>query len=768
MNTADLVAHISHELRKADGGAQNEHASGASNAQERQISAVLALFDDGATVPFIARYRKERTGGLDEVALRAIEHARETVTARESRRETIRASLEKQGVLTPELTKRLDAAKTFTELEDLYTPYRPKRKTRASVAAGAGLTPLAAAILLNRVSSPQTLAEQHLNPEAGITDAAAAIQGAEDIIAEAVAEHPDIRAAVRELFEAEAVLSAARKRGVKAEGEALQFQDYFEHSERAARAPSHRVLAMLRGEKAGFLRLSAQPRAAAVHDVALALVLRGKVSYEHLGPEFRTGPTDNAHDTHNFESSGSSGSARTESRVGGEYRPQCREIVQRAVRDGCNRLLIPGLETELRASLRRKAEQTAIAVFARNLEELLMAPPLPDTAILAIDPGLRTGSKVACLNRHGDLVGSAAIYPLPPHSKTAAAAETLRELVNNHTIGAIAVGNGTGGREMQQFVEELALGVPTVMVNESGASVYSASELAREEFPEPDVAMRGAVSIGRRLADPLSELVKIDPKSIGVGQYQHDLDQKALKRALDETVLSCVNRVGVDLGAAGAPLLSYVSGLTPRLAEAIVRHRASLGGFRNRHELLEVPGFGAKTFEQTAGFLRIRGDDEPLDAGAVHPERYALVRRMAADLEVTVEELIARPEARSGIELERYCDDDVGLPTLRDIMAELEKPGRDPRGVLEPMRFADVHRLEDLEPGMKLPGVVTNIAAFGAFVDIGVHQDGLVHISCLADRYVRDPHDIVKIGTQVTVTVLEIDSARRRISLSMV
>ncbi len=782
MNTGDLVTHITHEFRKGGDAVPAGKAPEAAPAPSaKQIEATLRLFDDGATVPFIARYRKERTGGLDEVALRAIEHARETVTTRESRRATIRASLEKQGVLTPELEKRLTAAKTVTELEDIYTPYRPKRKTRASVAAGAGLTPLAAAILLNRVSDPHSLAEQHLNPDAGITDGAAALHGAEDIIAEAVAEHPDIRAAVRELFEAEAVLSAARKRGVKAEGEALQFQDYFEHSERAARAPSHRVLAMLRGEKAGFLRLSAQPRAAAVHDVALALVLRRKVGYEHLGAEFGATRPDNgatatadggradtaAGNVVDAAGGRAAGERAAERHVDSGYNPQCREIVQRAVLDGCDRLLIPSLETELRASLRRRAEQTAIAVFARNLEELLMSPPLPETAIIAIDPGLRTGSKVACLNRHGDLVATTTVYPLAPHHKTAQAATKLRELVGQHEIGAVAVGNGTGGREMQQFVEELALQVPAVMVNESGASVYSASQLAREEFPEEDVAMRGAISIGRRLADPLSELVKIDPKSIGVGQYQHDVDQKALKRSLDETVLSCVNRVGVDLAAAGAPLLSYVSGLTPRLAEAIVRHRASIGGFRNRRELLEVPGFGAKTFEQAAGFLRIRGGDEPLDAGAVHPERYELVRRMAADLEVTVEELIARPEVRSRIELERYQDHEVGLPTLRDILAELEKPGRDPRGVLEPVRFADVHRLEDLEPGMKLPGVVTNIAAFGAFVDIGVHQDGLVHISKLADRYVRDPHEIVKIGMQVSVTVLEIDTARRRISLAM-
>jgi len=734
-----------------------------------QIQAVLALFDEGATVPFIARYRKERTGGLDEVEIRSIEQTRETVERREGRRAAIRAELEKQGVLSPELERRLAAAASAAELEDLYAPYRPKRKTRASTAAEAGLTPVAAAILLNRTADPGELALRYCNAEAGFESAERVLAGAGDIIAEVIAEHPDIRAAARELFEAEAVLAAQRKRGVTPEGEALQFQDYFEHSERAGTAPSHRVLAMFRGEKAGVLSVSACPRAATVHDMVLAMVLRRGVAYDHLGPEF-TGSVEGGDVVGAGDAGGGAadGGRPQGPAVAGAYNAACHELLERSVTDACDRLLIPAMESEFRSTLRKRAESTAIAVFARNLEELLMAPPLPNTAILAIDPGLRTGCKVACLDRHGDLVATATIYPLKPHNKTEAAAEQLRKLVTRHAIGAVAVGNGTGGRDVQHFVESLSLDAPMIPVNESGASVYSASRLAREEFPEQDVAMRGAISIGRRLADPLSELVKIDPKSIGVGQYQHDVHQKALKRALDDTVLSCVNRVGVDLATASAPLLSYVSGLSARLARAIVEHRSARGGFTNRRQLLEVTGFGEKTFEQAAGFLRVRNGDEPLDAGAVHPERYELVRRMATDLGVTVAQLIAEPDTRRGIELERYADGEVGIPTLKDIMQELEKPGRDPRGVLEPVRFADVHTLEDLTTGMKLPGIVTNIAAFGAFVDIGVHQDGLVHISKLAKRFVKDPHEVVKIGMPVTVTVLEVDMTRKRISLSMV
>lgn len=712
--------------------------------REQQVTAVLQLLADGATVPFIARYRKERTGNLDEVDILAIKDARETVTTREARRATIRASLEKQGVLTEELAARLAAAVGLAELEDLYAPFKPKRRTRATVADAAGLTPLARAVLLDQCADQQalqSLAATHSNADAEINTAEQALSGARDILAEWITEHPDVRAAVRELFERDGVLRCALKRGVSGEGKAAHYRDYFDHAENASKAPSHRVLAMLRGEAEGVLSLSLRPSEATVVDIVTALVARCKVSWTHLGPEFAGGCTT--------------------------YSDACRAEIEAALTDGCRRLLLPSLETEQRAVLKRRADATAIAVFARNLEELLMAPPLPDTTIMAIDPGLRTGCKLVCLGRHGELLHSDTIYPLPPHAKTDAAAATVKALRCEYAIEAIAVGNGTGGRETADFLETLALGIPVIPVSESGASVYSASKIAREELPDQDVTVRGAVSIGRRLADPLSELVKIDAKSIGVGQYQHDVDQKALKRALDDVVHSCVNRVGVDLNSAGTALLSYVAGLNARSARAIVEQREARGGFRNRGELLAVPGLGQRVFEQCAGFLRIRDGDEPLDAGAVHPERYDLVRTMARDQGVAVSQLLRDPKLRAAIDPERYIDDHTGPETLRDILTELEKPGRDPRGILEPVRFADVHSLEDLKPGMRLPGVVTNIAAFGAFVDIGVHQDGLIHISKLADRYVRDPHEIVHIGMPLTVTVLEVDLPRKRISLAL-
>ena len=711
----------------------------------RQVMAVPQLLADGATVPFIARYRKERTASLDEVAILAIKDARETVQAREARRATIKTSLEKQGVLTEELAARLASAATLAELEDLYAPFKPKRRTRATVADAAGLTPLARAILLNEYADAEALhnfAVTHHNPEAGIETPEQALSGARDILAEWITEHPDVRAAVRELFERDGVLRCSLKRGVSRDGKAAHYRDYFDHKEKAAKAPSHRVLAMLRGEAEGVLTLSLRPSEATVIDVVTALVARCKVAWTHLGAEFSVAGCT-------------------------PYSDACRTEIEAALTDGCRRLLLPSLETEQRAVLKGRADATAIAVFARNLEELLMAPPLPDTNIMAIDPGLRTGCKLVCLGRHGELLHSDTIYPLPPHSKTDAAATIVKTLLGEFAIEAIAVGNGTGGRETADFLETLGLEIPVIPVSESGASVYSASKIARDELPDQDVTVRGAVSIGRRLADPLSELVKIDAKSIGVGQYQHDVDQKALKKALDDVVHSCVNRVGVDLNSAGTALLSYVAGLNARSARAIVEQREARGGFRNRGELLTVPGLGRRVFEQCAGFLRIRDGDEPLDAGAVHPERYDLVRSMARDLGVAVSDLLHSAELRASIDLQRYIDEQTGPETLRDILTELDKPGRDPRGVLEPVRFADVHSIEDLKPGMRLPGLVTNIAAFGAFVDIGVHQDGLIHISKLADRYVRDPHEIVHIGMPLDVTVLEVDLARKRISLAL-
>ena len=586
-------------------------------------------------------------------------------------------------------------------------------------------------------------AQRYADAAAEALSVETALAGASDILAEWIAEHPDVRSAVRDLFVRSAELRSTKRRGVAADGPAAHYRDYFDHHEPAARAPSHRVLAVCRGEAEGHLSLTVRPSSATVEDVVSALVLRRRVDWSHLGVD-------------------------VPSPAAGPYGAVCGPLMLQALRDGCERLLVPSLESEYRGTLTRRADEEAIAVFARNLDELLMAPPLSDTAILALDPGLRTGCKLVCLDRRGDLLESATIFPLPPVSRTDEAANTVRALVQRHAIEAVAVGNGTGGREAQAFLEGLGLAIPVVPVSESGASVYSASDLAREEFPDHDVTVRGAISIGRRLADPLSELVKIDPKSIGVGQYQHDVDQKLLKKALDEVVLSCVNRVGVDVNSAGWPLLAYVSGVGPRLAHAIVQTRVERGGFRSRHELLSVSGLGPKAFEQCAGFLRIRGGDEPLDGGAVHPERYPLVRTMASDLGVTVTDLMRDEAVRARLDLDRYVGAEVGLPTLRDIIVELEKPGRDPRGVFEPVRFADVHSMADLTPGMKLPGVVTNIAAFGAFVDIGVHQDGLVHISKLADRFVRDPHEVVSIGAGVTVTVVDVDVARKRISLSMV
>ncbi len=720
-------------------------------AQPASIRAVVELLDEGATVPFIARYRKERTGNADEGVIRSIEDALKQVRTREARRTAVRASLEKLGMLSEELSARLNAAPDISSIEDLYAPYKPKRKTRASVAIEAGYAPLAYAVLCggpqDALPVPSSTAPE--DAVAGAAAAEEAVAGAVDILAEWFSEHPDIRAALRQLFTRSAVLSARKKRGLKEDAENSRFQDYFEHAEPAARAPSHRILAMFRGEAEDVLRLSARPDEEASRRLLLELVSGrhrqyGKLSWEHIPEDLRVS---------------------TEPTV--PFKAERTALLERAVGECCSRLIVPQLENELRGVLKERADVAAVEIFARNLYELLMAPPLPDTALLALDPGLRTGCKVVCLDARGAYLESAAVFPLVPHKRTEEAARIIRALVARHGSRAVAVGNGTGGREALAFVESLELGIPAISVSEAGASVYSASDTAREEFPELDVTVRGAISIGRRLADPLSELVKIDPKAIGVGQYQHDVDQKRLQERLDAVVLSCVNRVGVDLNTAGKALLSYVSGMSARLADAVVKYRGEIRGFKNRKELLRVTGLGPKSFEQAAGFLRIRGGDEPLDAGAVHPERYDLVRRMARDQGLTPAELMSHADARSNIDLESYVSHDVGLPTLRDIMQELEKPGRDPRGVLETVRFADVHELSDLSPGMRLPGVVTNITAFGAFVDVGVHQDGLVHISKLADRFVSDPHEVVQIGKQVMVTVLDVDEGRKRVSLSM-
>lgn len=691
---------------------------------EHQAAAVLSLLEDGATVPFIARYRKEATGGLDEVKIISIRDRAAQLEELSKRREAILKSLTEQEKLTPELDRAVRDAKTLSALEDLYLPYRPKRRTRAVIAKEKGLEPLADLLAAGATDDPEAAAAPFVNAENGVANAEEALSGARDIIAERMSEDAAARDEIRKLFRAHAFISS--KAGKKKDGDAAKYADYASWSESAREAPSHRVLAMLRGEREGYLSVHARPD----DERAVGLLER----------RFVKGPR------------------ATAAQLG------------LAVRDGYDRLLAPSMENELLQELRSRAETEAIRVFAENLRELLLAPPLGRKAVLAVDPGLRTGCKVVCLDRQGKLLEHTAVFPLEPHRREREAAAEIKKLVKKHDIEAIAVGNGTGGREAIAFLKSLDLGgpVPVIMVNESGASVYSASETARKEFPEHDVTVRGAVSIGRRLMDPLSELVKIDPKSIGVGQYQHDVDQKALKAALDDVVVSCVNAVGVELNTASAELLRYVSGLSERLARTIVEYRNANGPFGNRNELLAVSGMGPKTFEQAAGFLRIRDGDNPLDASAVHPESYRIVERMANDLSVPLSGLIGNRDLVSKIRLAAYVGGQAGLPTLTDIAAELAKPGRDPREPFERFEYAEsVHTIGDLAAGMTLPGIVTNVTNFGAFVDIGVHQDGLVHISELADRYVTDAREVVRVNQKVTVTVLAVDTDRKRISLSM-
>jgi uncharacterized protein len=685
-----------------------------------QVEAAAKLLDEGATVPFIARYRKEATGALDEVAIAAIADGLARLRELEKRRAAIRASLEERSLLTPALAAAIAAARTLTVLEDLYLPYRPKRRTRAQQARERGLAPLAEAIIAGgRFPDPASFVG------AEVADAEAALSGARDIIAETVSEDAATRAELRQLFQRQARLVSAVARGKRENEEAAKFRDWFEWSEELARCPSHRLLAMLRGREAGFLTLSALPPA----ENALALLRQ-----RWLRPDRHQG--------------------------------RGREQLDLALADGWERLLAPSLETEALGHAKERADAEAITVFAENLRGLLLAAPFGRRAVLAVDPGLRTGGKTVALDDQGALLATATIFPHEPRRQAEAAA-TIRALAAAHRPAAVAVGNGTAGRETADFLEGLALGIPVVLVSESGASIYSAGEVARREFPELDLTVRGAISIGRRLQDPLAELVKLDPKSIGVGQYQHDVDQAALRAGLERVVESCVNAVGVELATASEELLAYVSGLGPALAKAIVAYRREHGGFRDRRELREVPRLGAKAFEQCAGFLRLRESREPLDASAVHPERYPLVKRMAADLAVEVGELLRRPELLRGAELKRWCGEGVGEPTLRDIVAELAKPGRDPRPEFTVFRFADVHKPEDLAPGMVLPGIVTNVTRFGAFVDLGIKQDGLVHISELSERFVNDPAEVVAVRQQVRVRVLSVDLPRRRIALSM-
>lgn len=699
--------------------------------KETQVRAVIDLLAEGATIPFIARYRKEATGTLDEVAIAKIRDRHEQLLEFDKRRRSILDSLTERALLTDELAARIEAVATLTELEDIYLPFRPKRKTRASTAKERGLEPLAQKIFKGAVSDLQAESSAFVNAEKGVNTAEDALSGARDIIAEWISEDEATRKEMRRLWlkraEIESVVVKAK------ESDAAKYKDYFDWAEPIASIPSHRILALLRGEAEGFLKVKvAIPEEDAMQILERRFV-RGK----------------------------------------GAVWEQCRL----AALDSYKRLLAPSLETEMRASLKTRADEEAIQVFAGNVRELLMAPPLGQKAVMAIDPGFRTGCKIACLSKQGALLHYDVIYPHTDGSSGGAAEKArtkILDLCKKYQIEAIAVGNGTASRETEAFLRKVDFAFaevkapPVVMVNESGASIYSASEIAREEFPDHDITVRGAVSIGRRLMDPLAELVKIDPKSIGVGQYQHDVDQGALQKSLDDTVMSCVNAVGVELNTASKQLLTYVSGLGPQLAANIVKHRDEKGAFSSRNDLKKVTRLGPKAFEQCAGFLRIRGASNPLDESAVHPERYAVVERMARDLGCGVDALMKEDSLRRKIEVNKYVSNEVGLPTLKDIMQELEKPGRDPRAQFEAVKFSeDVHSLDDLKEGMRLPGVVTNVTAFGAFVDIGVHQDGLVHVSEMADRFVKDPSTIVKVSQPVQVTVLSVDKDRKRISLSM-
>jgi uncharacterized protein len=692
-----------------------------------KVSATAKLLAEGATVPFIARYRKEVTGSLDEVAITSVRDRMTQLVELEQRREAIVKSLSERNLLTDALKSAVEGADTMSALEDVFAPYRPKRRTRATIAREAGLEPLADQIFNDQASlDPATAAASFVNPEKQVADVAAALSGARDILAERVSEDAMARARLRELYWKAGTVRSKVIVGKEIEG--AKFKDYFDWTEPVEKIPSHRLLAIRRGEEEGILLVRVTPP----EDEAIAL----------LEPLFVKAPGKPAG-----------------------------EQVRLAVVDSYKRLLGFAIEGEVRLGAKQKADTTAIRVFADNLRELLLAPALGQKAVLAIDPGFRTGCKTVVLDRQGKLLHHDVIYPTAgSQNQIREAGDTVRALVQKFSIEAIAIGNGTASRETEQFVRALKLpaSVPIVLVNESGASIYSASEVAREEFPSEDVTVRGAVSIGRRLMDPLAELVKLDPKSIGVGQYQHDVEEFALKRGLDDTVVSCVNRVGVELNTASKQLLSYVSGLGPALAANIVSYRNEHGAFRSRKELLKVSRLGPKAFEQCAGFLRVRDGEHPLDSSAVHPERYELLDTIAQDLRCGVQDLLKDASLRSRIQPEKYVTDTVGLPTLQDILAELARPGRDPRQQFEVFAFQEgVEKMEDLKPGMKLPGIVTNVTAFGAFIDIGVHQDGLAHVSQLADRFVKDPAEVVKVGQKVRVTVTEVDLERKRIALSM-
>jgi protein Tex len=690
-----------------------------------QVTATIQLFDEGATVPFISRYRKEATGSLDEVQVADVRDRMEALRSLEQRRKYIISSIEDQGKMTEELRDKIIAADTILQLEDLYLPYKPKRKTRATMAREKGLEPLALLLMEQKHFDVQVEAAKYIDAEKGVADADDALDGARDILAEMISEDIEAREMMRKLFREQALVRSRVVAGKEGEGE--KFRDYFAWDEKLMNCPSHRMLAMRRGENEGFLLLDIAPEAEAAIEILKKKFVKG--------------------------------------------RGEVAEQMEAAVLGSYKRLLQPSLETEFRQITKDDADVKAIEVFAQNLRELLLASPLGQKTMLALDPGFRTGCKLVVLDKQGKLLENDVIYPHQSNRERTEAEDTIFRAIAKYHIEAIAIGNGTAGRETEEFVrsiKEIPKEIMIVMVNESGASIYSASAVAREEFPDQDVTVRGAVSIGRRLADPLAELVKIDPKSIGVGQYQHDVDQPLLKKKLDMVVESCVNAVGVELNTASKQLLSYVSGIGPAIAKSIVEYRDENGPFKSRKNLMEVPRLGAKAFEQAAGFLRINNGKNPLDRSAVHPETYSIVEQMAKDAACTVEELMKEKELRKKIELRKYVTENVGLPTLTDIISELDKPGRDPRKSFEVFKFDDtVKEMTDLREGMKLPGIVTNVTNFGAFVDVGVHQDGLVHISQLSDTFVDDPSKVVKPGQHVTVTVVEIDVQRKRIALTM-
>ena len=694
--------------------------------RENQVENTLKLLENGATIPFISRYRKESTGGMDEVQVTEVSDALERLETLAKRKETILGTIESQDKLTPELKNRIEHCWDATELEDIYAPFKPHRKTRADAAREKGLEPLAEFVMKQNQYVPlEREAAKYVDKKKGVESTDDALQGAMDIIAEQVSLDEGSRNAVRNSYRRTARIYS---KVVKSkEADAQKYRDWFDFNEPLNRCASHRLLAMRRGEAEGFLRVSIE--------------IDDEKTSEFLTRRYVRGNSPAS------------------------------ELVEEAVEDSYYRLLQPSVENEFAASSKTTADTEAIRIFARNLEQLLMASPLGQKAVMGIDPGFRTGCKVVCLDAQGTLLHNEAIFPHPPHNQARQAAAKIQALVEQYKIEAIAIGNGTAGRETKDFIEHLRLpaGVQIFSVNEDGASIYSASKTARDEFPDYDVTVRGAVSIGRRLMDPLAELVKIDPSSIGVGQYQKDVNQTDLKHSLDQTVVSCVNRVGVNVNTASTHLLTYISGLGPQLAQNIVDYRTENGPFQSRKELMKVPRMGAKAFEQSAGFLRVPGSKQPLDNSAVHPESYAIVEKMAKDLKCTVEELMKSADLRAKIDINKYVTDKVGIPTLTDIMQELEKPGRDPRGPLKRFEFSnEVHTIEDVKPGMVLPGIVNNITNFGAFVDIGVHVKGLIHISQLAPgKFIKDPTQVVSLQQQVLVKVLDVDLGRQRISLAM-